>query len=163
MKALNVLFLTTIIEILYSAIKKRNKTLILFTVMFICGVSPYMQLFPLDMTVAARWFYYPFIGFLGICGYYLSSIIKKSNQKIIYVLAAVILVLFSLRTFERISDWKNGLTLYSRDILYSRNSFDLENNLGVELFRKGDIDNARMHFKKSTEPPRVLGRNSQQR
>lgn len=137
--------------ILYSAIKNRNKTLILFTVMFICGVSPYMQLFPLDMTVAARWFYYPFIGFLGICGYYLSTIVKNNNLKIMYVLACIILTLFSFRTFERISDWKNGLTLYSRDILYSRNSFDLENNLGVELFRKGDIDSARKHFKKSTE------------
>ncbi len=134
-----------------SAIRTKNKTLTLFLVMFVCGVSPYMQLFPLDMTVAARWFYYPFIGFLGILAYYITVVREKMRLRFLPVLAIVLLVLFSLRTIERINDWKNGLILYSRDILYSRNSFDLENNLGVELFRNGDIEQARIHFKKSTE------------
>jgi tetratricopeptide (TPR) repeat protein len=41
------------------------------------------------------------------------------------------------------------LTLFSHDVVYSQNSFDLENNLGVELFRAGKISEAKTHFEKS--------------
>lgn len=48
-------------------------------------------------------------------------------------------------------DWKDGLTLYSHDINISKDSFDLENNLGVELFRANRIDEAAVHFENSAK------------
>jgi len=65
------------------------------------------------------------------------------------VLGVLVIFLLSLRTFCRTFDWRNGLTLYSHDIVYSRNAFDLENNYGVELFRIGKLDEAAVHFEKS--------------
>lgn len=41
--------------------------------------------------------------------------------------------------------------MFSRDILYSPESFDLHNNLGTELFRAGRVHEACEHFRKSIE------------
>jgi Flp pilus assembly protein TadD len=51
----------------------------------------------------------------------------------------------------RNSNWKNGLSLYSHDLQISADSYDLENNLGVELYRAGRRDEAKPHFMRSTE------------
>ena len=114
---------------------------------FIITIFPYLQLFPLDMTVAERWFYLPMIGILGMVG----IIIKNQKSKIIFMIAVVVIAVFSVRSFVRTLDWKNGLTLYSHDIKISKDAFDLENNYGVELFRAGDYKKAKVHFEKSTK------------
>jgi len=66
-------------------------------------------------------------------------------------MGVIIIAIFSIRSFFRTMDWKNGLTLYGRDIKTSKGAFDLENNYGVELFRAGDYQEAKVHFLKSTE------------
>ena len=138
------------------------KSSIFFFLWFIISIAPYLQLFPLDMTVADRWFYLPMIGLLGMIGTMLSKlqIINHKSQinfksqiksKTIFILLIIIIIVFSVRSFIRILDWKNGLTLYSRDVKISKDAFDLENNLGVELFRSGKYTDAKNHFKNSTE------------
>ena len=67
------------------------------------------------------------------------------------MIAVVVIAVFSVRSFVRTLDWKNGLTLYSHDIKISKDAFDLENNYGVELFRAGDYKKAKVHFEKSTK------------
>lgn len=122
-----------------------------FFLWFIFALGLHLQIFPLDLTISDRWFYLPIVGLLGIIG----VIVKEFNiQRIskFTLMLIVILIIFSLsvRTIIRNTNWKNGLTLYSHDVLVSRDSFDLENNLGVELFRVGRIDEAKIHFEKST-------------
>ena len=62
-----------------------------------------------------------------------------------------LLMTLSIRTIIRNINWKDGLTLYSRDIKYSPNSFDLQNNLGTELFRKDKLNLACQHFQESVK------------
>ena len=50
----------------------------------------------------------------------------------------------------RNADWKDGVTLYTHDMKIS-NNFDIEDNLGVEYFEKGDYKQAIEHFKSSYE------------
>jgi len=64
---------------------------------------------------------------------------------------ALITILLVGRTLIRTLDWRDGLRLFSHDIAYGENSFDLQNNLGVELFRAGRIEEAKPHFEKSIE------------
>lgn len=132
--------------------KKGYKLSLFFAFWFLAFVFLVLNIFfPLDMTFAERWLYFSIIGILGLTG----SILVNSKKVILryfnifLVLAGVIIILLSLRTILRNGDWRGGYTLYSRDIQISKDSFDLENNLGVELFRKGEIEQAKAHFEKS--------------
>jgi len=57
----------------------------------------------------------------------------------------------SVRTVLRNRDWRNGFTLYSHDIKNQPESYDLQNNFGVELFRHGKIKEALEHFERSVD------------
>ncbi|MBI2007520.1 MAG: tetratricopeptide repeat protein [Candidatus Blackburnbacteria bacterium] len=108
-------------------------------------------LFPLDMTFAERWLYFSMIGLLGFIGSVLllfQNIIIR-YFKFVAIIGLFIAVFMSVRAIIRNNDWRDGFTLYSRDIKISKNSFDLENNLGVELFRKNELEKAKTHFERS--------------
>lgn len=112
------------------------------------GFAFHLHLFPLDMTVAERWMYLPVAGLLGAIGAVVYTIKFKRYA---IVMLGFLVVLLAGRTFVRTFDWYDGLTLYGRDIRYSRDAFDLENNYGVELYRAGRIGEAREHFERSIE------------
>lgn len=152
-----VIIFFTIILLLGLFIKQKSsqdfKIYLFFFIWTILGLGMHLQLSPLDMTVAERWFYFASAGILGMLAVILQNLeLKAGIWKRIYIFIALVIVttLFS-RTFMRTFDWRNGLTLFSHDINISKNAFDLENNLGVELYRVGKFDEAKTHFKKSTE------------
>lgn len=111
-----------------------------FFVWFLLGLGFHLQIFPLDLTVSDRWFYLPVVGLLGM-------LVLSFKPKPVVI--SILVLILAARTFVREFDWRNGLTLYSHDIKISQNAFDLENNLGVELFRAGDFTAAKTHFERS--------------
>lgn len=123
---------------------KRVKNYLFFFLIFIFSLGLHSQIFPLDVTVTGRWFYLPMLGLLGIVGLAIKS--KYFNY-----LAAVLILIFSMITLERSYDWRNGLTLYAHDIKIVKNDFNIENNLGVELYRIGKIEEAHIHFQRSVD------------
>lgn len=133
---------------------KGQKQFLTFNFFFfwtIMGLAMHSQLVPLDMTVAERWFYFPIIGILGMIGVTIHNIKINTKFKTIYLsLTVLIVAALSLRTFIRTFDWRDGLTLFRHDITISQNAFDLENNLGVELYRVERFSEAKIHFEKST-------------
>lgn len=137
---------------LWQKSKPLFKITLFFSIWFVIGLFLHLQIVPLDMTVADRWFYFPMIGLLGIFGTMLTKfrITNFSNSKY-FIFAALILLSLSARTFFRNFDWKDGLTLFSHDIKLQTESYDLENNLGTELFRAKRYGEAETHFLKSTQ------------
>lgn len=132
-----------------SVLKSKNKLAWFFLFWFLFSLSLVLNIFPLDMTIAERWLYFPLIGFLGLTLFFVLKNLNKTPSFLLLPSLLIVILLFSLRTFVRNFSWKNGLTLFSHDISYSQNSFDLENNLGVELFRAGKIKEAKPHFEHS--------------
>lgn len=141
------LFLITLFGIIY---KTKSKLLLFFFLWFSASISITLNIFPLDMTIAERWLYTPIIGLISFTLVFLSKIIswKIKQASIIFILVIGIL---GTRSFLRVKNWKDGLTLYSHDISYNPNSFDLQNNLGTELFRAGKHEEALVHFQKSLD------------
>lgn len=143
---LSIEILLFFVAVIYS-IKTKNKVFIFFFLWFLIGLLPHLQIIPLNMTVAERWLYFPMIGLLGIGGVVLSEL-KILNLKF-KIAAFLIISLFFLRSFSRSLDWRNGLSLYSSTISPT-SSFDLQNNMGVELFRAGKYMQAKEYFELST-------------
>jgi len=107
----------------------------------------------LDGTVSERWFYLPCMGLTGmavsIASNHQDFILK--NYRLTVALATAVILVFSGRSFWRTQDWHDGYTLYAADLVSQADSPTLQNNFGVELFRRGNFDSAKEHFEKSIE------------
>lgn len=153
---LDLLFIAALIYFGTYLWRNKNELLrpyLFFGCIFFLGMGLHLQIFPLDMTVADRWFYFTIIGLLGIVGVFASilKIEKLSNfpKSTVFAFVAVVVVLLSIRTTVRNSNWKSPLALYSHDAQYNNTAFDLELNLGVELFKAGKSSEAKEHFEQS--------------
>lgn len=135
----------------YIFFKKRNKnkeykqyfqTYLFFFIWFIITMGPLLQIIPLDMTVADRWFYFPIVGLLGMIG----TIIRvwlpsyKLYKKQYLLVAIVILSLLSIRTFTRTFNYKSELILYKHDLQTNHSNYMLLNNYGEDLIHSGKED-----------------------
>ena len=147
------LVLGFILGLAFVAWKKKDRLFTFLFFWFLLSIGLVLNLFPLDMTLAERWFYLPMIGLLGMMVFLLNKGIKKFVwlEKIVLPALLVIILFLSLRTIIRANDWRNGLTLFSHDVQYAPDSFDLNNNLGVELFRAGNQEEAKPYFERSIE------------
>ena len=130
------------------ATKDRKTDFIFAFIWMIFGFGMISNIVPLDMTVAERWFYFPIIGMILLCNLLLIEL-KENQKKYSLLVLAGFIGFFMLISFSRNLDWKNGYTLYSADIKVNPESFDLSNNVGVELFRVGQKDEAKFYFEKS--------------
>lgn len=125
--------------------KKQTSSYVFFLLWFLSGFFFLLQIFPLDMTVADRWFYFPFAGLLGIIGFGLDYLNINKHKWILIVLAVLFLVCFSIRTVIRNANWYNLLSLYTHDTSIE-STFDNELNLGVVLSQQGDMQGALKHL-----------------
>jgi protein O-mannosyl-transferase len=132
--------------------KRYNSKLFLFFIGWIFfSFFVFLNIYPLDMTIAERWLYGPLIGILGLTGYVSLETIKRNTKTLPIIILFILLfiVFFSIRSFIRTFNWNNNLSLFSHDIKYNSNSFDAQNNLGVALFRAGKSSSAKVNFEKS--------------
>jgi len=143
--------------LVFIVIKKQRqeirKPYFFFIFWFFAAIFPALNIvIPLDMTAAERWLYFPMIGVIALVSASSIQVIKRFSlnwRRLAFVFLGIVIIALSVRTIVRNADWRNGLTLFSHDIKYSKGSFNLENNIGVELFRAGKIDEAVDHFRKS--------------
>ena len=152
---IDILFFATLSLIgLYIFRKKREIfiTYLFFAIWFVAGLLLHLQIIPLNMTVADRWFYFPLIGLLGLIGVWLQIIKIIKNHKYTFLTIAVIVICaLSLRTIVRNSDWKDAISLYSHDLRAGGENYSIHINLGDELMRLNRLDEAKEHFQKSVE------------
>ncbi|HSW89087.1 MAG TPA: glycosyltransferase family 39 protein [Candidatus Saccharimonadales bacterium] len=127
------------------------KIYIFFLISFFAGIVLHLQIIPLDVTVAERWFYFPMIGLLGMMGILLEIVHIRLNNKLVFTSLALVVILLSIRTIIRSSDWRDEYTLVSHDIQVSKNDYSLENGLAGELIARGQFKEAKIHAKRSVD------------
>lgn len=148
------LVLTCLATTIYVLFRIRSRILTFFFVWVAIGFGLHAQIFPLDMTVADRWFYFPLFGIVGFVSYliYYLGLHYYSTRKYQYIFLTITIVLiigFGVRSFVRSAQWKDGLTLFDHDGKINTEAYDLQNNYGVELYRVGRFDEALIQFEKS--------------
>lgn len=144
------LWIAGIVFVSYRRGPEYYKTAAFFACWFIFGMALLLQVFPLDMTVADRWFYFPMIGLLGIIGILIKLFSTQISKHKLFMtcITISILILLGLRTMVRNTNWYSEYVLYSHDIAIESN-FDTEGAYGVVLASKGELKDAYLHEKKS--------------
>jgi protein O-mannosyl-transferase len=130
--------------------KKNFSTFLFFALMFLMGLSLHLQIIPLDMTVSDRWFYFPFVGLLGMVGL-VCALIKSINKKVrifFYTVGLLVIVALSTRTIVRNTNWTNNITLYAHDAKIYDN-YQIEGNLGSEYLSQGNDEKFLYHTNRS--------------
>ena len=134
--------------LIYRKYRGLFKRLLFFLLWFSIGLGLHLQIIPLDQTVADRWFYFPMIGLLGIIGVlinYLASAIRLRSRFVI-PLGLAIIILLSARVIIRNSNWKDPSTLYTHDLKYNQDSYQIEYALGDFFLRQKKFNEAEQHL-----------------
>jgi tetratricopeptide (TPR) repeat protein len=119
-----------------------------FTLWFFIGLFLNLQLFPLDATVATRWFYFPIIGLLGIFGVVLQDInFHRKYTAVIYFSILIVLIgIFGTRDIIRNAKWRDEITLYRYEIQFAPNDYILQLNYASALSNAGNQKEALQHI-----------------
>jgi tetratricopeptide (TPR) repeat protein len=122
-----------------------------FSLWFIIGIAPLLQIVPLTMTVAERYFYFPIVGILGMIGVGIEALCTSfpRYRKVYYACALILLSLYSMRTLIRTFDWKDLRTLYGHDVKEHPDNHKLNSGYANQLVKAGEIDEALPFAKKA--------------
>ncbi len=118
-------------------------------------------IFAVGTNMAERFVFMPSVGFCLVIGSLLTTFLK---EKPIFILpiAAIIAVLFGLKTFVRNFDWKDDYTLFTNDVNISENSTKVQCSAGGQMMERAVKENPKnpdtavlqkaiQHLKKSIE------------
>lgn len=131
--------------------KKIFSVFIFFCFWFLIGLVIHLQFFPLDETVAERYFYFSFVGVLGMLGILIENFRINLKKPVLLSVVLVIIVLLSARTFIRGFDWKDDYVLASHDINVSKNSYVLNYIISTIYLDRGNFPEARKYALASVE------------
>ena len=138
--------------ILYKKFARKYLTLyIFFSVWFLLGILFHSQIFPLDQTVAERWFYFPIVGLLGMIGVLLEVFHVNLKNKWVLLVVVFIVALLSFRTIIRSFDWRDYFTIAAHDIKVSKDAYDMEGNLSYVYLQQNRCKDAKNYAEKSIQ------------
>ncbi|MBU1000779.1 tetratricopeptide repeat protein [Patescibacteria group bacterium] len=131
---------------------RKNKFIFFWLSFFLITLLPTLNPFRLNWLVAERYLYIPIIGILAIVGLGFDKLISSAKlRQTGYILFAITIILFSLRTVVRNTDWKNQDNLWIATGKTSPSSPNTHNNLGDVYGRQGDKLAALQEFQKAIE------------
>lgn len=130
--------------------KKKKYISFLFFSWIVIGLGIHLHIIPLDATANNRWFYFPFIGILGLVGLFFQNIkISKTIEKGCIIIVFILIFILILRSIERNIDWRNEYTILVNDIKISKNDYMVELLYGNYLVKNNKNDEAYTHIMKA--------------
>lgn len=92
--------------------------------------------FPVGTNMSERFIFMPSLGFcLWMSWWFSTRLYGKDLRTVFYVLAAIMLMAYSIKTIDRNTVWKDNATLFLTDVKTSVNSAKLQNAAGGESIR----------------------------
>jgi len=138
---------------------KRSRKASFACLWFFIGLLPVSNIVPINSFIAEHWLYLPAIGaymIIGLAAAYffyksfpdpVSNIVKTS----VVFLLIILVLFFSILTFERNKDWKDGIVFFKNTIKYSPNNARLHLNFGNVYGNEGKDEDAMREYKKALE------------
>jgi tetratricopeptide (TPR) repeat protein len=123
--------------LLFAAVTLRKWNIVGFCILFFfITLAPASNLIKLiGATMGERLVFMPSLAFCLIAALAVDKTVRRLgwNARILATIIIAILVLYSWMTVARNADWRDNLTLFSRDIVHSPNSASLNASLGNML------------------------------
>ncbi|MFC1626763.1 tetratricopeptide repeat protein [Patescibacteria group bacterium] len=134
------------------------KTYVFFLLWFIIGLSLHLQIIPLEVPYADRYFYLPIIGLLGmLLTIYVSLLSKTKIYKLFLSIIICILIIYSGLTLKRTFEWRNSEILLIHDLNIDPGNYYLQNLLGTIYIRNENYTKAEPLIHNSIASYRFFG------
>lgn len=152
---LSVLFLTALIAGVFRFFR-REKIVVFFSLWFLINLAP-TSAFPLDDLASERWIYLPSVGIVTLLAVFTVKCLTtassgmKNKGGIILGVSAVLVVLFSLLTYDRNHVWESQFKLWSDSVKKSPFKDRSHLNLGMSLEGMQDYKGALKEYKKTID------------
>lgn len=117
---------------------------------FFLALLPVAQIIPHHEMMAEHYLYVPSFGFFLAVVAIVDPLFEPHRfKRLAYSVAAAVLVLLSLRTIWRNTDWKDELTLWQKTVQVAPDAARARNNLGAALLRQGQSTEAMQHLERA--------------
>lgn len=133
---------------------RKSKLLLFGFLFFFLSLTPTLTPIPIAWVVAER---YVYLGGLGLCLMLAGSIdllekaFRISNQRLVYVLLPLLLIILGWRSVIRNREWQSQDTLWPATVKVSPLSPNAWNNMGDVYARHNELENSVQAFIKATE------------
>ena len=153
---IRVLFsLTVLLSLMILLMKLMNKKkLIAFSMaLFFITLLPVMQIIPHHELLAEHYLYLPSFGICLLISLGFRWVEKTAvkGSQFAFVIFALMILLFSLRTLDRNKDWSNEIALYGRDLQTNPENKRAHLLMGVNYMDAFLYEKAMTEFDKATE------------
>jgi len=126
---------------------------IFFVVWFALSVVVLLQIYPLDITVAERWFLLPMVGLLGAIGTLVRGLersrVNATARSLITALIIVIVPAMFARSYVRVSNFSSNLNLLRHDVAAHETSYRIYEELADALEVNGQYKEAEYYYYQS--------------
>lgn len=151
----SLLFLGSLVAgLVWLMIKNKNHQLLWFFLLWsLAGLGLHSQILtPLDGTVAERWFYFTSMGLVGLVAV-LWSLGKATliSSRLTAISFLAIALLLGLLSYQRSLHWESDYSLALNDVKVDPTSSFMQNNMGVELYKRGQASEAIPYLEKAVE------------
>jgi len=103
--------------------------------------------------LADRYTYIPLTGLFIIVAWSLPELLagRRHRDIVLGVSAAAVLLVLSICTYLQLRHWRNSITLFTRALTVTNNSYLAHNSLGFALQSQGKIDEAMAHYRRALD------------
>ncbi len=122
--------------------KKALKVYLFFSLWTFIGLVIVSQLLPLDMTASLPWMYMPLAGILGMLGVAISILIKEETYNKLMPIAAIVVLVFGIMSYNRGSDWQTEMTVALKDIQNSTDNYRANSLVAVNYGKQNNYERA---------------------
>ncbi len=139
--------LLLVILVLYFAFSllRKRKVLAFCIFWFLLALLPVSNIIPIGILIADRLLYLPSIGFSVVLALPLAAAGREKYRLMSMFLIAII-VLFSMITIKRNTDWRNDITLWENTIKRFPGNYVAHNNIGALYYLRDRYDDAIIEY-----------------
>lgn len=113
-------------------------------------------------SMADRYTYLPLIGLFIIAAWGLPELVGRFSHRrvLLPAVATSLLAVFAVLAWFQVTRWKDSVSLFEHTLCVTSDNYRIHYNLGVVLERRGELDDATMHYSEAIRiRPRYVSAN----